>query len=348
MTPSRLADLGWSAFFLSQLDLTELSLTPARIAEVHRTRLNALTEAGEVDLAPPLDLPEADLTVGDWVLTEGARILRRLDRTSLLTRRAAGTEVAVQAIVANVDTIFIVSSCNDEFNVARLERYLALVSAGGCQAVIVLTKPDLADDPEAFRTAALPLSPDLAVVLVNAKDPASVAQLDAWCGRGQTVALLGSSGVGKTTLTNTLSGSDDATGAIRETDQRGRHTTTYRALRPLPSGGWIIDTPGMRTLRLSDVSEGIDAIFAEISDLLGQCKFRDCAHETEPGCAIQAAIAAGTLDADRFRRWQKLKKEDSRHTESIIEHKARARSFGKMAREAVQAKRKSRRMDDDD
>ncbi|MCR8724273.1 ribosome small subunit-dependent GTPase A [Frigidibacter sp. ROC022] len=348
MTHSKLADLGWSAFFTQQLDLSELSLTPARIAEVHRTRLHALTETGEVDLAPPLDQPETDLTVGDWVLTEGPRILRRLDRSTLLTRRAAGTEVAVQPIVANVDTIFIVSSCNDEFNVARLERYLALVAAGGCRAVIVLTKPDLADDADSFRDAALPLARDQTVVLVNARDPDSVAQLDDWCGAGQTVALLGSSGVGKTTLTNTLTGGEDATGAIREGDQRGRHTTTYRALRPLPSGGWIIDTPGMRTLRLSDVSEGIDATFAEVSDLIGQCKFRDCAHETEPGCAIQAAIAAGTLDAGRFRRWQKLKREDQRHTETVSEHRAKARSFGKMAREVMASKRKMRGMDEDD
>lgn len=328
MTGFPLADLGWSDSFASQLTPDDRDFPPARLAEVHRNRLSALSEAGEIALAPPPGTFSDDLTVGDWVLTDGAGIVRRLERTSVLMRQAAGTQVATQAIVANVDTIFIVTSCNDEFNDRRLERYLALVVQAGCEPVIVLTKTDLAADPDHFRDTALKLRPGQIVVSVDARDPVSVQALHPWCRPGQTVALLGSSGVGKTTLTNALTGGDDVTAAVREADARGRHTTTYRALRPLPAGGFIIDTPGMRTLRLTDVAEGIDATFAEITDLVGQCKFRDCKHENEPGCAIQAAIARGEVDAGRLERWKKLKAEDQRHSDTLASH-ARLKASGR-------------------
>jgi ribosome biogenesis GTPase len=348
LTQSSLAALGWSAFFQSQLDLAELPLTPARLAEVHRSRLVALTASGETALTPPQGTFSDTLTVGDWVLTDGETLTRRLDRTSALMRQAAGTHVAAQAIVANVDTIFIVTSCNAEFNDRRLERYLALVVQAGCVPVIVLTKADLSDDPDSFRDIALKLRPGQIVETVDARDPASVGRLLAFCGPGQTVALLGSSGVGKTTLTNALTGGDDATAAIREADAHGRHTTTYRALRPMPSGGFIIDTPGMRTLRLADVAEGIDATFAEVSDLADQCKFRDCQHESEPGCAIQAAIARGEVDAGRLERWKKLKAEDRRHSETLAEYHARAKGFGKLTRKVQRDKQRLRGLEEGD
>jgi ribosome biogenesis GTPase len=341
MTFSLLADLGWSEFFADQLDPDETSLTPARIAEVHRTRALALAAAGPIDLALPPHLPTTDLAVGDWVLTQGVQLLRRLDRQTHLARRAAGL-AQTQSIAANIDTLFIVTSCNEDFSEPRLERYLALAAEAGCTPVVLLTKADLAVDPEPYRQATERLTRGLTAVPIDARDPAVAASLADWCGPGRTVALIGSSGVGKTTLTNALTGGSEATAAIREDDAKGRHTTTFRALRPIPGGGWIIDTPGMRAIPLSDVAGGIDATFAEITELAPACKFRDCRHDGEPGCAVAAAIEAGSVDPARLKRWRKLQLEDRQNTETRAEAHARGRSFGKIAREA-QTHRRDRR-----
>lgn len=348
MTTVSLAALGWSAFFQSQLDPSEAALTPARLSELHRSRLVALGEQGEMTLHPPPGAFSADLAVGDWLLIRDGALVRRLERRSALIRQAAGSHVAAQAIAANVDTIFIVTSCTAEFNERRIERYLALAAQAGCLPVIVLTKADLSDDPDRFRAAAMRLRPGQIVETVDARDSASLAPLLAWCGEGQTVALLGSSGVGKTTLTNALTGRSDLTAAIREDDAQGRHTTTFRALRPMPSGGHVIDTPGMRALRLTDVAEGIDATFGEIADLAGQCRFRDCSHGTEPGCAIRAAIDRGEVEEGRLESWQKLRAEDQRHSETLAEHHARARGFGKLTRRAQRDKARLRGAESDD
>jgi ribosome biogenesis GTPase len=340
LSHATLAGLGWSALFLSQLDLSELSLLPVRIAAVHRNRAAGLGAAGPVDLTAPPDMPMSDLAVGDWVLaTDAGRIVRRLDRRSHIARRAAGTGAQVQSIAANVDTLFLVTSCNAEFSERRLERYLALAHEAGTEAVVVLTKADTAD-PAPFVQAAERLSRGLLAVALDARAPGDA--LTPWCGPGRTVALVGSSGVGKTTLTNALAGTADATSGIREDDARGRHTTTYRALRPLPGGGWVLDTPGMRELRLADVADGIDATFAEITDLAPLCRFRDCTHDGEPGCAVAAAIDAGTLDPDRVRRWHKLRREDRHNTETLAEAHARNRAFGRIVREAVRSRRDRR------
>ena len=339
MTQTSLAGLGWSAFFLSQLDLTELSLTPARIAEVHRTRAVALTAAGAIDLLPPSQLSMAEFAVGDWVLAEAGRILRRLERRSHLARRAAGTGAERQSIAANVDTLFIVTSCNAEFSERRLERYLALAAEAGTEAVVVLTKADQAD-PAPFVQATERLARGLLAVPLDARAPG--AALADWCRTGRTVALVGSSGVGKTTLTNALTGASDATAGIREDDAKGRHTTTSRALRALPGGGWVLDTPGMRALRLADSADGIDATFGEIADLAPHCRFRDCAHDGEPGCAVEAAIAEGSLDAERLRRWHKLRQEDRHNSETLAEAHARNRTFGRLTREAGRHRRDQR------
>ncbi|WP_243254229.1 ribosome small subunit-dependent GTPase A [Sulfitobacter indolifex] len=260
-----------------------------------------------------------DFAVGDWVLVarETRLLVRRLTRRMQLQRKAEGRRQA-QLIAANVDTLLIVTSCNDDFNPARLERYLALANEAGAVPVIVLTKIDQTAEPARYLRQAQALQTDLDAVMLNAKSPDAALTLAHWCGPGQTVALVGSSGVGKSTLLNTLSekSPEDAqpTGAIRAADAKGRHTTTSRSLHAIAGGGWVIDTPGMRTLHLSDVSAGLNTLFAEIVELASQCRFRDCTHAHEPGCAVQAATADGTLDPARLDRWRKLTEENSTNT----------------------------------
>lgn len=333
-----LSSLGWSDFFQRQLDDTELALTPVRVAGVHRGRLDGLSESGPISLPFAGGMSSGDFAIGDWVLSDGTRILRPLDRQTLLTRRAAGTGQERQLIAANVDTLFIVTSCNADFNPARLERYLALAAEAGCAAVILLTKADTSAKAEEYRAQAARLQRGLSVLTLDARSPDVAADLSPWCTPGRTVALVGSSGVGKTTLTNTLTGQTGTTGPIRESDARGRHTTTQRSMHALAGGAWLIDTPGMRSLGMADVAEGIDAVFAEVTDLLGQCRFRDCTHQHEPGCAIRLAISEGRLDEARLARWDKLKREDRQSRETPAEARERARRFGKKVQSALSSK----------
>lgn len=269
--------------------------------------------------------------------------MRVLDRKSLFKRRAAGTGRNLQLIAANVDTLLIVSSCNQDFNLARLERYLVLAREAGVMPVVVLTKADLADDPRSYQAQAEQLVPGLLVECVDARTSEGAKPLQAWCGPGQTVALLGSSGVGKSTLVNALSGSpDQETQAVREDDAHGRHTTTGRSLHRLASGGWLIDTPGMRELQLVDSGSGVEELFADIVDLENACRFADCGHETEPGCAVQAALESGTLEPERLRRFRKLAAEEAHNTASLAERRAKDKGFGKMVKSIMKENRKRR------
>ncbi|MGH6919744.1 MAG: ribosome small subunit-dependent GTPase A [Geminicoccaceae bacterium] len=341
---SDLADLGWNLFCQAQLDPDEANnATPVRVMAVHRGGLD-VAGPGIAMRIPPLGGDSADgraATVGDWLLLDRSRRpLRRLERRSLFKRRAAGTGRRVQLIAANVDTLFVVSSCNQDFNPARLERYLALAREAEVTPVVVLTKADLADAPADFARRAARLTPGLLVETVDARDPDSTACLDAWCGHGQTVALLGSSGVGKSTLVNTLAGAALATQEVRADDDKGRHTTTGRALHRLPAGGWLLDTPGMRELQLTEAKDGLDDLFDDIVTLANNCRFADCRHESEPGCAVRAAIAAGRLDPDRLRRRHKLAAEEARNSASLAGRLARDRSFGRMVKGIMRDKRR--------
>ena len=317
-TDETLEDLGWDAYFSAQLSDEDVrDCHPVRVMSVHRGKI-AVAGAGARHIVTPYIAgaqPTDDHpTVGDWVLIDTYTELpvRVLHRKNLFKRRAPGDPRREQMIAANVDTVFLVASCNEDFSVARLERYLVLAHDVGVTPVVVLTKADLAETPETYAAAARAIEPGLRVEIVNGRDPAAVTGLADWCGPGQTVAFLGSSGVGKSTLVNSLRGSESiATQPIRANDSTGRHTTTVREMHRLDQGGWLLDTPGMRELQLSDAAAGISEVFDDFILAAQHCRFSNCAHGNEPGCAVRAAIADGTLTSARFDRWRKLAAEEN-------------------------------------
>ncbi len=253
-------------------------------------------------------------TVGDWVWVrpqqgaDFAPIEAVEPRSTLLVRKAPGKRPRPQAVAANVDSVFVLCSLNRDFNLRRVERYVAAVAAGGAQPVVLLTKSDLCADLEASLAIMAPLGAP--VLAVSAFNGAGLEALEPYLQPGASVALVGSSGVGKSTLANRLLGEEImAVKAARADDDRGRHTTSHRQLLPLPGGAVLIDTPGMRELGLWDAEEGLATAFPEVEALGEQCAFRDCAHQGEPGCAIAEALASGELDPARLAAMQKLERE---------------------------------------
>lgn len=345
-----LPELGWSHFFQQQLSLEEWEATiPVRVLATNRNRIEVAGEQGQQQLIVPGSwfLREAENlpTVGDWLLLDSAtgQPLQLLERKSLFRRKAAGNEAKLQLMAANVDTLFIITSCNRDFNLSRLERYLALALDAQVEPVLVLTKVDLVADSLEYQRQAMSLNPDMAVEAVNALDPESVRPLLAWCGYGQTVAMAGSSGVGKSTLLNSLCGtSAQTTGTIREEDARGRHTTTARSVHFLPEGGLLIDSPGIRELQLSDCEAGVSSLFADIETLAQSCRYKDCRHLSEAGCAVKAAVNWGDLSLRRLTNYQKLMAEQERNSETLAEKRRRERDFGKLCRNAQAVRRKER------
>ncbi|WP_395643922.1 ribosome small subunit-dependent GTPase A [Rudaea sp.] len=273
--------------------------------------------------------------VGDFVLIDAATpavIQQVLPRRTVLARAAAGERYARQIIATNIDTAFVLMGIDGDFNPRRIERYLLLIAGSGVRPVVVLTKADLVKDAARHtEIAALraQLPADIELHALNARDAAAVAPLLRHLQRGDSAVLLGSSGAGKSTLTNTLLGRErQATGAVREHDSRGRHTTTHRALIALPSGGCLIDTPGMRELKLTGEEDLAESSFDDIEALALTCRFGDCAHAAEPGCAVRAALESGALDPARWENYRKLREELGAANESFaaqLERKAGAK-----------------------
>jgi ribosome biogenesis GTPase len=317
-----LADLGFGPFFAEQLGSPEAAgLVPARIAAEHRGAYEvwSASGAGRAQLAGRLRLESENAGfpgVGDWVLVQDAPnpdgtvvIERVLARRTIFTRGAAGREVRAQVIAANVDLVLAVCGLDADFSVRRIERYLARIWASGALPAIVLNKADVCDDLAARIGEVESHCAGAPIYVTSALHGDGIDVVRGCVHDGMTVALVGSSGAGKSTLVNALVGEERMqTGEVRASDGRGCHVTTHRQLVLLPGGGLLLDTPGMRELQLVD-EDGLETVFGDIAALSDGCRFRDCRHDNEPGCAVQAAVAAGELAAERLEHYRKLERE---------------------------------------
>ena len=319
----RLADLGWNERLTEAFaPHAAAGLVPARVSLEHTHIYRVLTEGGEWlarvsgrlrhDAATRAEFP----AVGDWVGVDTpgedgmARIRLVLPRASRFSRRAAGDRTEEQVVAANIDIVFLVAGLDGDFNPRRLERYLLVASDSGASPVVVLNKADLVPDPEPYVADVRAISPGVAVHAVSCKDTPSLEVLRGYLGRGRTGALLGSSGVGKSTIVNRLVGFDLlATRDVRITDSRGRHTSTSRQLVILPDQGILIDTPGMRELQLWETGDAAAGTFADVAQLAAGGRFRDCIHASEPGCAVVSAVERGELPRSRLDSFRKLRVE---------------------------------------
>jgi ribosome biogenesis GTPase len=355
--PLDLTALGWSPRLSEAFaPHAEQGLVPGRVALEHTHIYRVFTADGEWlarvsgrlrhRATARVDFP----AVGDWVALEpsmggaDARIRAVLPRSSRFSRRAAGDVTEEQIVAANIDTVFLVSGLDGNFNPRRIERYLVVAWESGATPVIVLNKADLVDNPDAIVEDVRTLSPGVDVLAVSCRVAGSVDVLRPYLGHGQTGALLGSSGVGKSSIVNQLIGQElMRTREVRESDSHGRHVSTTRQLVMLPNEGVLIDTPGMRELQLWETGEAVDGTFGDIDALAVGCRFRDCQHASEPGCAVRAAVDAGELPAGRLASYQKLRDEQAyqkrqQDARALIEEKRRARIGAKAARKHIKSK----------
>ena len=315
----QLHELGWDESFADAFRPHEDDgLVPARVAVEHRSEYVLYSEAGELraELSGRLRFDGDHPAVGDWVAAAArpgearATIAALLPRKTAFVRKTPWNETKAQVIAANSDIVFVVCGLDANYNVRRIERYLTLAWESGAEPVVLLTKADVCDDVEGRVAEVEAVAIGVAVHAVSAPAMVGLDVVREHVRVGRTAALLGSSGVGKSTLVNALVGSEIlATNEVREGDARGRHTTTHRQLVLLPGGGLVLDTPGMRELQLWDADEGIGATFADVDALAAACRFADCAHEREPGCAVRDALRDGVLETERFESWRKLERE---------------------------------------
>lgn len=347
-----LTALGWNASLAAAFaESAAEGLVPGRIVLEHTHIYRVITATGEMlarvsgrlrhRAAARTDFP----AVGDWVAIEppadggDARIHAVLPRRSRFSRRAAGNPTEEQIVAANIDTVFLVAGLDGDFNPRRIERYLLVARESGASPVVVLNKADLVPDPESHARDIRASTPGVQVHIVSCRQPDTLDALRQYLGVGQTGALLGSSGVGKSTIVNRLIGQDLLrTRDVRRSDSKGRHTSTTRQLVPLPGSGVLIDTPGMREIQLWDVAEPVGGAFADIDALSAGCRFRDCCHRHEPGCAVRAAVGTGDLSALRLESFHKLLDEQAHHAQqqderAELDEKRRAKSLTKKLRE---------------
>lgn len=353
-----LNELGWNSFFQSHWDASPgRSHVPARVIGEQRGAYRLASESGEMvaELGGGLryratgraELP----AVGDWVAVEirsegRAKIHRVLPRKSKFSRNAAGDQVSEQVVAANIDTIFLITSLNTDLKLRRIERYLSMVWESGASPVILLNKTDLAGNVTESTSQVGDIAIGVPVHAISAKTGEGIEALGTYLGVGQTVAFLGSSGVGKSTLVNRLLGAEvQLVREIRESDERGQHTTTSRRILKMEGGGLLMDTPGMRELQLWDTESGIDQTFEDVLEFALGCRFTDCEHESEPGCAVRQALADGVLQVERFDSYMKLRKEASflnrkQDVLARVEEKKRWKKISQTQREHYKGGRK--------
>ena len=344
--PGALDGLGFERFRAAFVELEAVGLEPGRVVRTIRGHIWVATESGVMRVSPTGNLmsggePGSFPVVGDWVgvrpatETSSAMVEALLPRATCFMRRDPGKAAIAQVLAANVDVVFIVDGLDRGPNLRRIERELALAWESGARPVIVLSKSDLADDPTGAVVAVSTIAPGVDVVLESAETGEGLEELRVYASGNRTVALIGPSGVGKSTLTNGLAGGDlQSVGAVRAFDGKGRHTTVTRELVPLPGGGALLDTPGLRAFAMWDDEDGVDTTFSEISGLAAGCRFDDCSHETEPGCAVRAALDAGSLDPARYDAFIALRRESEFHS---LESDARARELKKRGKTIAKA-----------